>query len=79
MRSQDKESVGHGKKVQIKYYIDYLLYRYYISWNKESKITITDAESPSMNQNDILVLASHLQDRKQTNQASELTTLLSSV
>ena len=61
--------VGYCKKVQIKFDLDCLLYRYYVSSNKESTILITDVDFPSINLNDILTIIVHLKDR-QSNESS---------
>ena len=45
------------------------MYIYYISRNKESTITVTNADFSWMNPNDILVIAVHLRDH-QTNESS---------
>ena len=55
--------VGYGNKVQSKFDLDYPLHRYFISQNRESTITISDADFPSMNPGDILTLVVHLRDR----------------
>ena len=69
-RKRITKIIGHCRKVQSKFDLDCLRYRYYASQNKESIITITDAYYfLSINLNDILTIASHLKGRL-TNESS---------
>lgn len=53
-----------GNKVQSKFDLNFMMYRYYISRNKESTITITDVDFPSFNPNDLLTIVTHFQDHQ---------------
>lgn len=48
-----------------------MLYRYYVSRNNESTITITDADFPSINPNEILTIAPHFQDCQSSDMSIE--------
>ena len=53
---------GFRMKILRKFDIGYILYYYYIYQNTQDKIKISNADFPSINMNDILVIAAHLKD-----------------
>ena len=55
---------GFVNKVQSKFDLNCMLYKYHISWKKEATITITDANFPSINLNDILITTAHYRSRQ---------------
>lgn len=61
--------MAYKNKVLNKFDRNCLLYKYFVSWNKEATITITDADFPSLNPNNILTIATRLKDR-QSNESS---------
>lgn len=63
-RKRITKITGYGRKILVKYELHFPLFRYHIVQNKPSYKTITDADFPSMNPNDVLTIVAHFQTLK---------------
>ena len=54
----------YAKNVLTKFDLNYVLFRYYILQNKPTPYTISDADFPTVNPNDILTIVAHFRNHQ---------------
>lgn len=68
-RKRITKIVGFSNKIKSKFGLNCMMYKYYVSRDKEATITHTDVDFPSINPNDILTIVAYLREC-QTNHSS---------